>query len=91
MNTRIQLRVLNKRNYNKTLLTNMSEWLHQIVKFQTFLYVQLRLVCSTGVSPVRAKARNPVAWIAASRVTELLKSIDKVILKGDKQVTRPQA
>ena len=53
--------------------------------------VQIRLVCSVGVSPVRVKARSPVAWIAARRVTKFLKPIDKVILKGDEQVTRPQA
>ena len=55
-------------------------WLARGVKFRTILYVQLRLVCSAGVSPVRVKARSPVAWIAVRRVTELLKSIDKVTL-----------
>ncbi|MHB1377259.1 MAG: hypothetical protein ACYCXB_07545 [Candidatus Humimicrobiaceae bacterium] len=33
----------------------------QVAKFQTILYVQLRLVCSAGVSPVRVRARSPVA------------------------------
>ena len=36
-------------------------WLGRGVKFRTNLCVQLRLVCSAGVSPVRVKARNPVA------------------------------
>ena len=64
-------------------------WLPQIVKFRTKLCVQIRLVCSAGDSPVRVKARSPVAWIAGRRVTKSLKPIDKVTLKGDEQVTRP--
>jgi len=44
------------------------------------LCVQLKLVCSTGDSPVRVKARSPVAWIAGRRVTKSLKLIDKVTL-----------
>jgi len=40
----------------------------------------LGLYVQQEISPVRVVARSPVAWIAASRVTELLKSIDKVIL-----------
>jgi len=48
-----------------------------------------RLVCSAGDSPVRVKARSPVAWIAERRVTKSLKPIDKVAIKGDEQVIRP--
>jgi len=33
--------------------------------------VQIRLECSAGVSPVRVIARNPVAWIAGRRETEI--------------------
>jgi len=44
------------------------------------LCVQLRLVCSAEDSPVRVKARSPVAWIAGRRVTKSLKPIDKVTL-----------
>ncbi|OGO18190.1 MAG: hypothetical protein A2Z14_19035 [Chloroflexi bacterium RBG_16_48_8] len=42
--------------------------------------VQIRLVCSAGVSPAGAKARSPVVWIAGGRETEILKPIDKAIL-----------
>ena len=44
------------------------------------LCVQLRLVCSAGVSPVRVRIRSPVAWMAGRRETKYLKPIDKVIL-----------
>ena len=60
------------------------------MKFRANLCVQLKLVCSTGDSPVRVKARSPVAWIAERRVTKSLKPIDKVTIKGDEQVIRPQ-
>jgi hypothetical protein len=43
------------------------------------LCVQVRLVCSAGVSPARVKIRNPVAWMADRRETEYLKPIDKAI------------
>jgi len=42
--------------------------------------VQVRLVCSAGVSPARVRIRSPVAWMADRRVTEYLKPIDKAIL-----------
>jgi len=38
------------------------------------------LVCSAGVSPVRATIKSPVAWMAGRRETEYLKPIDKAIL-----------
>jgi hypothetical protein len=53
------------------------------------LCVQLRLVCSAGVSPVRVTNRNPVAWMAGRRETDYLKPIDKAILKGCERVTGP--
>jgi len=43
------------------------------------LCVQLRLVCSAGVSPARVRIRNSVAWMADRRETEYLKPIDKAI------------
>ncbi len=46
------------------------------------LCVQLRLVCSAGVSPVRVIIRSPVAWMAGMRETDYLKPIDKASL-GD--------
>ncbi|MBA7494139.1 hypothetical protein ES702_04712 [subsurface metagenome] len=45
------------------------------------LCVQRRLTCSAGVSPARAKARNPVAWTAGRRETDGLKLIDKAIFR----------
>jgi hypothetical protein len=51
--------------------------------------VQLRLVCSAGVSPVRVTNRSPVAWMAGMRETDYLKPIDKAILKGCERVTGP--
>ena len=66
-------------------------WLLLGVKFRTKLYVQLRLVCSAGGSPVRVKARSPVAWIAGRRVTKSLKAYPQSHLRGDEQATRPQA
>ena len=42
--------------------------------------VQIKLVCSTGDSPVRVRIRNPVAWMAGIRETDYLKPIDKAIL-----------
>ena len=53
------------------------------------LCVQLRLVCSAGVKPARARIKNPVAWMADKRETEYLKPIDKAILKDCKRVTGP--
>ncbi len=44
------------------------------------LCVQLRLVCSAGVSPARVRIRGPVAWMAGMRETGYLKPIDKAIL-----------
>ena len=44
------------------------------------LCVQLRLVCSAGVSPARVRIRNSVAWMADRRETKYLKPIDKAIL-----------
>jgi hypothetical protein len=41
------------------------------------LCVQIRLACSAGVSPVRGRARAPVAWMAGKRGTKCLKPIDK--------------
>ncbi len=41
--------------------------------------VQLRLVGSAGVSPVRVRIRSPVAWMAGMRETDYLKPIDKAI------------
>ncbi len=49
-------------------------------KLHVRLCVQLRLVCSAGVSPARVKIRNPVAWMADRRETKYLKPIDKAIL-----------
>jgi hypothetical protein len=46
-------------------------------------------VCSVGDSPTGAKVRNPVAWIAGRKETELLKPIDKAIVKDGEQVTGP--
>ena len=42
--------------------------------------VQIRLVCSAGVSPVRVRIRSPVAWMAGMRETDYLKPIDKAVL-----------
>jgi len=42
--------------------------------------VQVRLVCSAGVSPAGVKTRSPVAWMAGRRETKYLKPIDKAIL-----------
>ena len=53
------------------------------------LCVQLRLVCSAGVSPVRVRIRSPVAWMAGMRETDYLKPIDKAILRGCERVTGP--
>ena len=41
--------------------------------------VQVRLVCSAGVSPVRVRIRSSVAWMAGMRETDYLKPIDKAI------------
>jgi len=43
------------------------------------LCVQLRLVCSAGVSPARVRIKSSVAWMAGRRETEYLKPIDKAI------------
>jgi hypothetical protein len=43
------------------------------------LCVHRRLVCSAGVSPVRAIIRSPVAWMAGMRETDYLKPIDKAV------------
>ena len=53
------------------------------------LCVQLRLVCSAGVSPVGVKVRSPVAWMAGMRETDYLKPIDKALFKGCERVTGP--
>jgi hypothetical protein len=44
------------------------------------LCVQRRLACSAGDSPVGARVRSPVVWIAGWRETKTLKPIDKVFL-----------
>jgi len=41
--------------------------------------VQIRLVCSMGVSPTRVEVTSPVAWIAPVEETKLVKPIDKAI------------
>ena len=46
---------------------------------QVRLYVQQRLVYSAGNKPAGVKVRSPVARIAGSRETEILKSIDNII------------
>jgi hypothetical protein len=51
--------------------------------------VQLRLVCSAGVSPVRVIIRSPVVWMAGIRETDYLKPIDKAFLRGCERVTGP--
>jgi hypothetical protein len=51
--------------------------------------VQLRLVCSAGVSPARVIIRSPLAWMADTRETDYLKPIDKAILRGCERVTGP--
>jgi len=43
--------------------------------------VQLRLVCSAGLSPARVIIRSPVAWMAGTRETDYLKPIDKAIFR----------
>ena len=43
------------------------------------LCVQVRLVCSAGVSPARVRIRSPVAWVAGMRETDYLKPIDKAV------------
>jgi hypothetical protein len=53
------------------------------------LCVQLRLVCSAGVSPARVTVRSPVAWMAGMSETDYLKPIDKAILRGCERVTGP--
>jgi hypothetical protein len=45
------------------------------------LCVQLRLVCSAGVSPARVRIRSPVAWMAGRRETKYLKPIDKASVR----------
>ena len=42
-----------------------------------WMCVQLRLVCSAGVSPARVRIRGPIAWMAGIRETDYLKPIDK--------------
>jgi len=49
------------------------------------LCVQSRLVCSAGGSPVRVKARSPVAWIAEMRETKALKAYPQSHTKDDEQ------
>ena len=44
------------------------------------LCVQLRLVCSVGVSLTRVIDQSPVAWMAGVRETDHLKPIDKAIM-----------
>ena len=43
--------------------------------------VQRRLARSVGVSPIGARARRPVTWIAGRREIEALKPIDKAIVR----------
>jgi hypothetical protein len=43
------------------------------------LCVQLRLVCSAGISSARVRIRSPVAWMADMRETNYLKPIDKAV------------
>ncbi|MBU4314011.1 MAG: hypothetical protein KJ821_04375 [Actinobacteria bacterium] len=45
------------------------------MKFRTSLCVQLKLVCSAGDSPVRVKARSPVAWIAEMKKTKVSEAL----------------
>ena len=42
-------------------------------------YVQQRLGCSAGDRPARERSRNPVAWLAGGKETELLESNDKAV------------
>ena len=44
--------------------------------------VQVRLVCSAGVSPARVRIRSPVAWMAGMRETDYLKPIDKAVMRA---------
>ncbi len=44
------------------------------------VHVQLKQECSVGKKAHRGRSQSPVAWIAVVKVTEPLKSIDKVIL-----------
>jgi hypothetical protein len=53
------------------------------------LCVQIRLVCSAGVSLVRVRIRSPVAWMAGRRETKYLKPIDKAIHWDSERVTGP--
>ena len=48
-----------------------------------------RLACSVGDRPTGVRVRNPVAWIAGGKETELLEPIDKAIFKDGEQVTGP--
>ena len=41
--------------------------------------VQRRLACSMGVSPIRARVRSPVTWVAFVEETKRMKPIDKAI------------
>jgi len=41
------------------------------------LCVQLRLVCSVGVSPTRVIGQSPVAWMAGVRETDQLQCCDR--------------
>ena len=45
-----------------------------------WLCVQLRLVCSAGVSLARVRIRSLVAWMAGIRETDYLKPIDEATL-----------
>ena len=45
------------------------------------LCVQVRLVCSAGVNPVRVRIRSPLAWMAGMRETDYLKPIDKAVFR----------
>jgi hypothetical protein len=40
-----------------------------------------RLACSVGDRPTGVRVRNPVAWIAGGKETELLEPIDKAIFR----------
>lgn len=42
--------------------------------------VQRRLTCSVGVSPIKVRVRNLVAWVASVEETKRMKPTDKAIL-----------
>jgi len=42
--------------------------------------VQRRLACSVGESPIGARVKGPVAWVASVEETKRMKPTDKAIL-----------